>query len=136
MNVAIHYPPASSRIQMILIAALLVRARFRAAAAFGCIAGVLVSPCQAAEASCVPTQVAVFINRIHVRCTAAVGGIQYFALGTTDQAFSSRVLTILTTAQVAGRTIGIDFEPSDTTGSSFGCRPADCRIIRGVWFGQ
>jgi hypothetical protein len=93
-------------------------------------------PALAAEASCVPVQVAVYINRLHVRCAAAVGGIRYFAMATSDAALSARVLSILTTAQVAGRTLGIEYEPSDTTGAAIGCLAADCRVIRGVWFGQ
>jgi hypothetical protein len=93
-------------------------------------------PARAADASCVPVQVAVFTNRLHVRCAAAVGGIHYFAMATSDAALSARVLSILTTAQVAGRTLGIEYEPSDTTGAAIGCQAADCRVIRGVWFGQ
>jgi hypothetical protein len=90
----------------------------------------------AADATCVPNQVAVFANRIHVRCAAAIGGVVYFALPTADAPLAARVLNILTTAQVAGRTLGINYEPSDTTGSAIGCSPSDCRLIRGVWFGQ
>jgi hypothetical protein len=93
-------------------------------------------PAWAADASCVPVQVAVFTNRLHVRCAAAIGGIHYFAMATSDAALSARVLSVLTTAQVAGRTLGIEYEPSDTTGAAIGCQPADCRVIHGVWFGQ
>jgi hypothetical protein len=90
------------------------------------------------DVSCVPIQVAVFTNapRLHVRCAASVGGIIYFALSTADSPLAARVLSILTTAQVAGRTLGIRYDPADTSGTSIGCQANDCRLIDEVWFGQ
>jgi len=99
-----------------------------------------VTPAAAAptDISCVPVQVAVFVkaSRIHVRCAAAVGGISYFAIATNDAPLAARVLSILTTSQVAGRTIGIRYDPADLSGGPIGCQTNDCRLIIEVWFGQ
>ena len=88
-------------------------------------------------ANCVPTEVIAFSNRIHVRCAAAVGGgIRFFAVPTSNAPHAARVQSMLTTAQVAGRTLRILYEPGNTSGSSFGCGPQDCRQISAVGFGQ
>jgi hypothetical protein len=94
------------------------------------------------DISCVPVQVFVFAYRdgqplrLHVQCSAAVGGISYFALNTADAPVAARILSILTTAQVAGRTLGIRYDPADTAGTSIGCQSSNCRLIRAVWIGQ
>jgi hypothetical protein len=90
------------------------------------------------DISCIPVQVAVFTTapRLHVRCAASVGGITFFALSTADGPLAARVLSILSTAQVAGRTLGIRYDPADTSGTSIGCQANDCRLIVEVWFGQ
>jgi len=90
------------------------------------------------DISCVPTQVVVFTTapRFHVKCAAAVGGISYFALSTADSAQAGRVLSILTTAQVAGRTLVIRYDPADQSGASIGCQVNDCRLIQAAGFGQ
>jgi hypothetical protein len=70
-----------------------------------------------------------------VRCTAAVGGgIVYFAYATADAPAAARVLSVLSTAHVAGRTLGITYEAGDTSGTAIGCLANDCRLILGVWF--
>ena len=86
--------------------------------------------------SCTPVQVMTYQGRVHVRCSAAVGGIVFFAVSTQDTAFAARVLSLLTTAQVAGRTITILFDPADLSGAAIGCQNSDCRLIRAVGFGQ
>ena len=86
--------------------------------------------------SCTPVGIVTYRNRVHVRCAAAVGGISFFAAGTTDAAYAARVLSTITTAQVAGRTLAILYDPSDLSGASIGCQTNDCRLILGVGFGQ
>lgn len=88
------------------------------------------------DISCVPVQVSVFPGRIHVRCSAAVGGISYFAIPASDGEYLNRALSLLTTAQVAGRTLTIRYDPADTSGASYGCQSNDCRPIQSVAFGQ
>lgn len=90
------------------------------------------------DISCVPVQVVVFTTapRMHVRCAAAVGGIVYFAQSTSNSALAARVLSLLTTAQVAGRTLVIRYDPADTSGASIGCLVGDCRLIQAVGFGK
>jgi len=93
---------------------------------------------QAAETwiSCTPVQIVTYQLRLHVRCAAAVGGVSFFAAGTQDSAFAARVLSVITAAQVAGRTLTILFDPADQSGASIGCLTTDCRLIRAVGFGQ
>ena len=79
--------------------------------------------------NCTPVQVMAFSQRIHVRCAAAIGGIRFFALGTANAPNAARILTILTTAQVAGRDLTILFDASDLSGASIGCQTNDCRLI-------
>jgi hypothetical protein len=79
--------------------------------------------------TCTPADVTVYAGRIHVRCVESVGGIQYFALSTANAAHVARVLSVLSTAHVAGRQLSILYEPSDTSGDAIGCLISDCRLI-------
>lgn len=91
----------------------------------------LASPSAAATwYTCVPSNVAAFSQRIHVRCSASVGpGIWYFAVPTSNAAHAARMLSLLSTAHVAGRTLYIWSDPDDTSGASIGCQTNDCRLI-------
>ncbi len=66
----------------------------------------------------------VFGNRIHVQCnestTDGSSSIRYFAVSTSDQALSNRLLTIGTTAIVAGRRFIAYFDAGDVSGNGFG----------------
>lgn len=82
---------------------------------------------------CTPANVAVFASRIHIKCTAAApGGILYFAYPARDTANASRFLSLLTSAEVAGKQVDVLYDPADTSGASFGCATGDCRTISGV----
>lgn len=83
-----------------------------------------------------PVAVGVFADRVHVQCAAAVGGIHFFAAATNNPAHAARVLSTLSAAQIAGRTLSILYDTTDTSGEDFGCWAADCRRIIGVGFGQ
>jgi len=98
----------------------------------------LVARAEAAETwiSCTPAAIATYQVRVHVRCTAAVGGISFFAVSTQDAANAARVLSVITAAQVAGRTLSILYDPADLSGAAIGCATNDCRLIRAVGFGQ
>jgi hypothetical protein len=89
--------------------------------------------------SCTPVNVTVYsvgAKRIHVKCSQAVNGIRYFALSSNDTALMARVLSLITSAQVAGRTLSILFDPADLSGQAWGCANSDCRILRAASFGQ
>ena len=90
------------------------------------------------DTSCTPDEVAVFTTetRLHVRCAAPVGNIRYFAVSTSDQAKAARVLSVINTALVAGRTLWIKYDPVDLSGASIGCLNSDCRLIRAIGFGK
>jgi hypothetical protein len=83
-----------------------------------------------------PDQVAVFFNRVHVRCTSTtptISGVSWFAVPTSpDSAVASRFLGIFQSALVAGRPLILYVDPADTTGSSFGCGAGDCRRLIGA----
>ena len=86
--------------------------------------------------SCTPVEIATHPTRVHVRCAAAVGGITFFAAATQDTAYAARVLSVVTAAQVAGRTLNILYDPADQSGAAIGCLTTDCRLIRAVGFGR
>ena len=85
-------------------------------------------------ANCTPNNVAVFTDRVHViRCSSDVNGIWYFAYPTADDAEATRVLSLLTSAQVTGRLLQILYDPADTTsGPPISCNANDCRVITAV----
>ena len=88
----------------------------------------------AADPNCTPNSVVVFSNRVHIRCEEIVGGIQYFAASTADAAHIARVLSIISTATVAGRVVSVRYDPADTSGTAIGCQANDCRLIQAVGF--
>jgi hypothetical protein len=85
---------------------------------------------------CVPIEVAVFKNRIHVRCASAAAGIDFFAVPSIDADFLNRTLSVLTAAQIANRTLAITFDVLDLSGIGYGCQVNDCRPLQAVSFGQ
>lgn len=111
----------------------------RIAMALTCLGFLTPSVARAADefVACDPVAVAVYSKRIHVRCSAsAAGGIFYFAHSTQNAAEVHRLLTILTAAQVAGRTLSILTDLADTSGTSIGCGAADCRPLKAASFGN
>jgi hypothetical protein len=86
--------------------------------------------------SCTPTEVMTYKVRVHVRCAASVGGISFFVVETQDVAYAARVLSVISTAQIVGRTLNILFDPADLSGAAIGCQTNDCRLIRAVGFGR
>lgn len=80
--------------------------------------------------TCTPARVAVFSNRVHVKCAVANAGILYYAFPTTDQAAAARILAILNSALLTGRSLTVLNDPADTTsGPPVGCQASDCRLI-------
>jgi hypothetical protein len=98
----------------------------------------VIRPAAAADTwvSCTPIQVVTYSSRVHVRCAAAIGGISFFAVSTSDPANAARVLSVITAAQIAGRTLTILNDPADLSGAAIGCQNADCRLIHAIGFGQ
>ena len=93
---------------------------------------------------CTPYEVVVYAHspstgasnpqRLHVQCTAPVGNISYFAVPGSDPAEAARVLSIITTALVSGRTLNIQYDPADLSGASIGCQNSNCRLIQSIGF--
>jgi hypothetical protein len=90
--------------------------------------------------TCTPAIVQLIVSsptgqpRIAVSCTAsAPGGIFWFAFRTSDGADSAKMLlSTLTSAKIAGRTLNIGFESTDKSGDAWGCDKANCRIIKKI----
>ena len=86
--------------------------------------------------SCTPINVTTYAIRLHVQCASPINGISYFAVSTSDADNAARVLSVISTAQVAGRTLTILYDPADTSGSPIGCAASSCRLILAAGFGQ
>jgi hypothetical protein len=84
--------------------------------------------------TCTPTGVAVFTNRVHVRCSpAAPNNIAYFAYcSTKDSATANRFLSVFTTAKVTGKGVDIYYNTNDTSGTACGCGSSNCRVLTGA----
>lgn len=93
------------------------------------------APATAVWISCTPIGVVVYAGREHVQCLESFSGISYFAVSTADPSHAARVLSVISTAQVAGRVVSILYDPADTSGAAIGCQPSSCRLILGVGFG-
>ena len=87
----------------------------------------------AADFTCTPTEVSVYSNRIHVKCSVAQpdgsASIWYWAVPSTDPQWTNRFVAITSTALVSGRTLLLRYTPGDATGQSFGCLSHDCRQV-------
>lgn len=82
--------------------------------------------------SCTPVQSMTYSSRVHVKCSAAVGGISYFAASTSNADNAARILSTVNAAVVSGRTLSVLYDPADLTGSSIGCANSDCRLIQAI----
>jgi hypothetical protein len=85
--------------------------------------------------------IGLFTDRIHIYCatTTPISGapaltdIYWFAYPTSpDSAEASRFMSLLQTAVITSRPIWLQVDPTDTSGSSFGCGSGDCRRIYGM----
>jgi hypothetical protein len=88
-------------------------------------------PASSSEYSCKPTEVTVWQNRVHVRCTQSVNdgstAIWYWAVATSDAERANRFLSAGSTALVSGRTLYFSWTAGDTSGVAYGCLARDCR---------
>jgi len=85
--------------------------------------------------------IGLFSNRIHVFCptTSPIAGapaiptIFWFAVPTApDSAAASRFLSLFQSATISGRTLWVQVDPADTSGTAFGCGSGDCRRVYGA----
>lgn len=81
---------------------------------------------------CVPTQTMTHENRVHVKCAApAPGGVYYFAVSTSNAARASQMLSLASTAQVAGRPLQVLYY-TETSVNPEGCLTDNCRLMRAL----
>lgn len=86
-------------------------------------------------ATCLPVEVSTTKDRVQIKCKVplqAPAGLQFFAVGTDDPAFASRVMKLAATAQIANAQIQIVFNPSDPGGERIGCQANNCRMIQAI----
>ena len=83
---------------------------------------------------CFPESVATYTTRVHIKCVAAIGGIQYFAVPTSDSKNAARILATLLTAHASGNPTSVLYEPADTSNLPPGCEESDCRLLLAVAF--
>jgi len=106
--------------------------RYTVVAATLLLALALTPAAQADDITCTPLEVSVFPERVHVRCTTAVGdggdSIIFWAVSTADADNANRFITLATTALVAGRDLVLGYTPGDTSGTVFGCGANNCRV--------
>jgi hypothetical protein len=103
-------------------------------------AGLAAGPARSApiDVFCTPNQIVVLTEapRLQVRCEESFSGVVYFAASTADAAQAGRILSVIQTALVAGRTLIVNYEPADLSGAVIGCQSNDCRLIRRIGFGK
>jgi hypothetical protein len=91
------------------------------------------TPLSPATFTCTPNGVVSANVRVVVRCpTLYNSAIFWFAYPTSDSATASRMLSVFETAKATGATVTVYFDSADTSGSSYGCDPANCRAIWAV----
>jgi hypothetical protein len=92
-----------------------------------------VEPAAQGWASCTIENVAVYPQRVHVKCVPPVPtNIYYLAVPTTNAAHSARMLSVLSTALVAGRPLDVLYDPDNTSNLPPGCLVGDCRLLVGA----
>jgi UDP-N-acetylmuramyl pentapeptide phosphotransferase/UDP-N-acetylglucosamine-1-phosphate transferase len=83
--------------------------------------------------TCKSVDIHSFAERIHVRCDQPTGGgIVFFAAATANSAHAARILSVLMMAHLTGRTLVVEYDPNDTSGTAFGCQAHDCRRLLSV----
>lgn len=88
---------------------------------------------------CRPTDVTVWVDHVHVKCDKATSsGIAFFAVPTAsaDPAHVARVLSVMLVARATGMKVEVEYDPSDTSGTDFGCLAHDCRPILSIGLPQ
>ncbi|MCI5145620.1 MAG: hypothetical protein D3923_08825 [Candidatus Electrothrix sp. AR3] len=86
--------------------------------------------------TCTISDIAVFTNRIHVKCEESYSGIYFFSYPVSkDTASTARFLSILSASRISGHQLNILYDPSDdTSGVSYGCQAHDCRPFDALSF--
>jgi hypothetical protein len=82
--------------------------------------------------SCTPTDVTAYRGRVHVRCSSAVDGFEFFAVPAADAELTNKLVSLASTALVYGKKVSVLFDPDDDSGPQFGCKKNDCRPLRAI----
>jgi hypothetical protein len=66
-------------------------------------------------------------SRVHLRCDKPAGPITFFAVPISKLNHAKNFVSVSTAAMLAGRTVEVFFNTTDTSGTAFGCLASDCR---------
>ncbi len=91
-----------------------------------------VEPAAPVSHVCNISEVGVFDNRIHIKCYTGgppSGDIVYFAAPTSDTQRAARLLSLMLTADAAGKRVYVAYDTA-ASGVAFGCQVANCRPIQ------
>jgi hypothetical protein len=86
--------------------------------------------------TCNPVNVASFGNRVHVKCAPGAGAIVFFAVSTSNPGVAQRFTDIAVAAVVHNKSLLIQFDPTTTTGPSFGCALDNCRPAASIFINK
>jgi hypothetical protein len=53
----------------------------------------------------------------------------YFSVATANSVHAARILSVLMMAHLSARSIVVEYDPNDTSGTAFGCQAHDCRRL-------
>lgn len=84
--------------------------------------------------TCIPEQVAVFSNRMHVRCSNSPGsGIYFFAYPIKESPgyMANRWIAVSQSALALNKTLVVHYN-SDSNYNPAGCWTKDCRLLTGL----
>lgn len=100
----------------------------------------MIRPANAVDYNCVPLEVVVLSNRVHVQCAAPApktrgdyptdtgDAVKFFAVSlSANQDWVNRFIQIADIAIASGLTIRYSYTSGDYSGESFGCARQDCR---------
>lgn len=91
-----------------------------------------VEPAAPAGHICNISEVGIFDNRIHIRCYTGGepgGAITYFAAPTSDTQRAARLLSMMLTADAAGKRLFVAYDTA-ASGAAFSCAVSNCRPIQ------
>lgn len=70
--------------------------------------------------------------RVHLRCDKPAGPITFFAVPLSKLNHAKNFVSVSTAAMLAGRTVEVFYNTTDTSGNTFGCLSSNCRYASAV----
>lgn len=70
--------------------------------------------------------------RVHLRCDKPAGPIVFFAVPISKINHAKNFISVSTAAMLAGRSVEVFYNTTDTSGAAFGCQTSNCRFASAV----